>query len=334
MIAKTPKTQDNPTIDPAIQEIVRGRQKSIAELESLTLRLGHWGDTRARMEALGEKEGDRYRELSRRRDILIREHSRHPLPDTRPGPPAASPHGDAFADRMGKFPPGLVEWLFPWQEIATPFMAEGIATTPGAPLTSGGIGTLGLYLGGCAYGGNLVNGAHSSDVQWWLRNWTCTIPFLPAASNGTLHYRFAVDALCNLYRPSALGGSLMAFVTVGTSNDIVRKPLSGWRDAGWPINRPLPLAGFPSLDGSVLVDGTVRVARGQRAAIGLIVGMVVGVSQGAVPISWGNFGTRRWTFNRTVGPGDYGMIEYRFAADALVNAAEKLHALKLDLGNP
>jgi hypothetical protein len=28
------------------------------------------------------------------------------------------------------------------------------------------------------------------------------------------------------------------------------------------------------------------------------------------------------------------MIEYRFAADALVNAAEKLHALKLDLGNP
>jgi hypothetical protein len=212
--------------------------------------------------------------------------------------------------------------LFPWSVLELPYMTDGIYQGPGSSDATGDLVTAGLYAGGLAYGGSpggtlTENGGHE---RWWVRTWCNSAVFPPAPVTGRLYYRFAVDSECNIYRDPVQTGSIVEYVTLGTTGDISTAPpvdeWTDWRTVGWPINATLPLPG-PTLvlEGNVLVSDSIAVNAGDSAAIAFIYGTIISVASGLLQLLWGNFGTRVVKAGQTVDYRDYDKIEYRFEPD-------------------
>ena len=203
--------------------------------------------------------------------------------------------------------------LVPWcHDISVPTMAEGIDQTPGTPGTRGEIATGGLFSGGLGFGGTPEDdGTQDPNTEkWWIHNWNCQVDFPAASEDGVLSYRFTVDNDTNIYFAPANSGSVMAFVTLGTTSD-TGQAISNWNTVGWPTNVSLP-QNFLTTGGSVPVSGTISLKKGKTAALGLIFGVIVSVASGycqLMPTS--NFGTRlTLSQGQQVGPSDYGKIQY------------------------
>jgi hypothetical protein len=206
-----------------------------------------------------------------------------------------------------------ISHLVPWcHTISVPVMAEGINQTPGTPGTLGEIATAGLFSGGLGFGGTPEDdGVQAPNTEkWWIHNWNCQVEFPSASADGALSYRFTVDNNTNVYFAPANSGSVMTFVTLGTTSD-TNQTISNWSTVGWPTNIVLP-QNFLATGGSVPVSGTISLKKGKKAAIGLIFGVIVSVASGycqLMPTS--NFGTRlTLSQGQQVGPSDYGKIEY------------------------
>ena len=290
-----------------------------AEAERLSRRLSDLAALRDHLAYIGEDPDKAIpRMMARRNEVLklIRDH--HEKRDS-----VARPYGDTenitavaeFAGRtalLDRF--DFCGGFSPWLEQPTPYMTEGISENPGVPGTSGTIGTAGLFQGGCAYGGELSDTGehHPGDEKFWIHNWRDFIQLPPAPARSTLHYRFGVSAITNIYRAPVLSGSVMVFVTVGTTNDIT-VPITNWTTVGWPVQVTLPAEPPLYFGGEVPVTGKFDVGKGKTAAIGLILGVITSVNQGYVQFLWGNFGTHRpEPFPLDLNYEDYGRIEYRF----------------------
>lgn len=288
-----------------------------AEAERLSRRLSDLATLRDHFTYLGEDPEKGIRQLvARRNEVLQRVRERHDELTSAPGYDAVQDIAAVdHADRLAWFNRfDFCAAFSPWVEQPTPNMTEGISETPGVPGTSGEIGTAGLFQGGCAYGGELSDsGEHDpGDEKFWIHNWRDVIKLPPAPERSTLHYRFGVSAITNIYRAPVLSGSVMVFVTVGTTSDIA-VPITNWDTVGWPVMVTLPADPPLYFGGEVPVTGKFNVAKGKTAAIALILGVITSVNQGYVQFLWGNFGTHRPVpLPEDLNYEDYGRIEYRF----------------------
>lgn len=215
------------------------------------------------------------------------------------------------------------ELLRPWEILDLPYMYEGVNESPGGGAT-GSIATAGLYAGGLGFGGTLEPAG--SQEQWWIHSWRNSCVFPAAPYKGRLYYRFAVDTECHIYRAPVYSGSLMEFVTIGTTSDVASSPLdqwNTWRTVGWPVNESLPSANL-HLGGTVPVAGSIPVEAGKHAALGFIYGCIVSAAGGYVQFLWGNFGTRRTVpASSTVGYQDYDKVEFRFEPGWWLDAIDR-----------
>ena len=219
-----------------------------------------------------------------------------------------------------------ISWLLGWcSAIQVPVMAEGIDQTPGTPGTLGEIGTAGVFAGGLGFGGTPEDdGTQDPNTEkWWIHNWNSTVVFPAASSDGVISYNFAVDNNTIIYTAPANSGSVMVFVTIGTTSD-VNQPIANWGTVGWPTNVTLP-QGFLAAGGSVPVSGTIPVKKGQQAALGMIFGVIVSVASGyCMFLPTSNIAARLVPAQgQQIGPGDYGKIEYCFNPDWWIIALEQ-----------
>jgi hypothetical protein len=90
---------------------------------------------------------------------------------------------------------------------------------------------------------------------------------------------------------------------------------NGQQDSRFLLNASLP--GEHNLYGGTTFSGSIHVAAGHAAALGLILGAIVGVANGYVQLLWGIVDTGVVGASR---PGDYGQLEYRIIP-VLVNEA-------------
>jgi hypothetical protein len=214
--------------------------------------------------------------------------------------------------RMERLAASIGELLRPWEILDLPYMYEGINESPGGGAT-GSIATAGLYAGGLGFGGTLEPAG--SHEQWWIHNWRNSCVFPAAPYKGRLYYRFAVDTECHVYRAPVYSGSIMEFVTIGTTSDVASSPLdqwTTWQTVGWPVNESLPSTNL-NLGGSVPVAGSIPVEAGKHAALGFIYGCIISAAGGYVQLLWGNFGARRTLpASSTIGYQDYDKVEFRF----------------------
>ena len=137
---------------------------------------------------------------------------------------------DFAQQRLDRSVVSISDLLFPWAVLNLPYMTEGFYQTPGTPDTTGDLGTAGLYAGGIAYRGELIqDGSGGPAERWWVHTWRNSAVFPAAPSTGRLYYRFAVDAECNIYRDPVVGGSVRSYVTIGTTGDISSAPVDEWQ---------------------------------------------------------------------------------------------------------
>ncbi|HTA96748.1 MAG TPA: hypothetical protein VK730_03805 [Solirubrobacteraceae bacterium] len=233
---------------------------------------------------------------------------------------------DIVQQRLDQVVLGIGDLLFPWSVMELPYMAEGIHQSPGAPHTTGEIGTAGLFAGGCAYGGTITQDGEGEREPWWVHTWVNSAVFPEAPATGRLYYRFFVSSECNIYRAPVVAGCIREYVTIGTAGDVSTSPpvdqWTTWQTVGWPIEQTLPLPPLElELSGGVLVTGSIPVAAGENPAIAFIYGTAITITDGLLQLLWGNFGT-----SRVVAPAgtpeyrDYDKIEYRFEPDWWISA--------------
>jgi hypothetical protein len=208
--------------------------------------------------------------------------------------------------------------LFGWcSTIQVPVMAEGINETPGTPGTRNEIVTAGVFAGGLGFSGTPEDDGTQdpNSEKWWIHNWNSTIVFPAAFSDGAISYNFAVDNDTIIYTAPANSGSVRVFVTAGTTSD-VNQPIANWGTVGWPTDVALP-KGFLTAGGSVPVSGTIQVKKGQKAALGLIFGVIVSVASGyCMFLPTSNIAVRLVpTQGQGIGPTLFGKIEYCFHPD-------------------
>lgn len=224
----------------------------------------------------------------------------------------------------------IADLLSPWSKLKICILEEHYNEVPIGPRVSGNIETTGLSRGGVIYGTSsegLVNYNQSNQDPigggWWIRNWTCTTVFPAAPYLANLYYRFTVDSEANLYHQSMRSGTIFDWVTLAESNDST-KPLSHYHQYGWGLNSALPVSGFPSLRASQDVTGSIRVAKGKHAALGLLYGVGINVAGGRLHLAWANMGTRvTLPSSSVIKAYHYGKIEYRFEPVWLVEAVSR-----------
>jgi hypothetical protein len=219
----------------------------------------------------------------------------------------------------------VLDLLVPWQKLPVPFMTEGVEQEPGVPGTSGGIGTAALDVGIAAYAGTMEDDGTQNplDPKFWIHTWRCIIPFLPAPALGWFSYRCGVSALATMYQDSMLSGSLTEFVTVGTTKDTLQ-PITNWNTVGWPVNATLP-SNTLEFGGDVPITGSLLLGQGERAALGVIVGVVASVASGYIQFLSGSLNIHLVLPPGDPGkPTDYGLIEYRFVPRPVFEAVESI----------
>lgn len=223
----------------------------------------------------------------------------------------------------------LGPFFVPWTQGIWPYFSEGIDQTPGAG-TSGQIYTQQLFPGGLGFSApDVTDDGIVPGGGWWIHNWTCSYVFPPAEFTGQLYYRFAVDTSCQIYNAPGNSGSIMEFVTVGATPDVLTlSPFdpSAVVISGFPVNVNLP-SGFQFIDtASFPVESYIPVKAGKRAAVALICGVILNVANGYIQIGWGNFGARLKN-PPSLGPDAYDKLEYRFEPDWWIKAiSERLIA--------
>jgi hypothetical protein len=225
---------------------------------------------------------------------------------------------DLRAFPLDKLVMALGPFFSPWTQGIWPYFSEGIDQTPGAAGTSGKIYTQQLFPGGLGFSApDVTDDGNVSGGGWWIHNWTCSFVFPPAPFNGRLYYRFSVDTSCQIYNAPGNTGSIMEFVTVGATSDVLT--LSPFDTnavvvSGFPVNANLP-SGFQFIDAARFpVESYIAVQAGKSAAIGLICGAILNVADGYIQIGWGNFGARLEN-PPLLGPDVYDKLEYRFESD-------------------
>jgi hypothetical protein len=209
-------------------------------------------------------------------------------------------------DRLTATVNSIGDQLWPWSILELPTMVEGINQIPTSD-TSGQIGTAGLFQGTGAWGGTLEG--WSTEQQWWVHTWTCTAVLPPARGQGTFSYRFGASCDAMVYRTDG-AVSLTSYITVGTTSD-VSTPITNWQTVYWPFNvfftSPEPT--FEDSGGGPVI-GSINVVGGQTAAITVIFGVVVSISEGLVmflPDSVFGMGLLGQS-----GSAAWGKIQYRF----------------------
>lgn len=212
----------------------------------------------------------------------------------------------------------LGPFFTPWTQGIWPYFSEGIDQTPGVAGTNGQIYTQQLFPGGLGFSApDVTDDGKVLGGGWWIHNWTCSYVFPPAPFNGRLYYRFAVDTSCQIYDAPGNSGSIMEFVTVGATSDVLTlSPFDSGAVvvSGFPVNVSLP-SGFQFIDtASFPVESYIAVESGKTGAIGLICGVILNVADGYIEIGWGNFGARLET-PPSLGPDAYDKLEYRFESD-------------------
>ncbi len=262
-----------------------------AEFKSLTERLNKMTAFRLQLEHSGEESKVYLQQLMERRTELLQRLRASTIRAQRPI--------DANPIIVTQ-----LTYLFPfWTVLSVPVMTEGISETPGVPGTSGEIDTEDLFQGGLAFGGMPEDDGTQNPYteKWWIHNWDCSIVFPPAQETGTLFYRFSVSNETHIYLDPVYSGSVRAFVTVGTTND-VSQPIQNWNTVGWPVDVTLPSSTL-NFYNDVPITGEIAVAQGQVPAVGLIFGVIVSVASGYVQFLWGNFGTHlTLPAGQTLGP--------------------------------
>lgn len=168
--------------------------------------------------------------------------------------------------------------LWPWSIFELPTMVEGINQIPSSN-TSGQIATAGLFQGTGAWGGTLEGWA--TEQQWWVHTWTCTAVLPSARSQGTVSYRFGANCDAMVLRTDG-AVTLISYITLGTTSD-VSTPISNWQTVGWPFDvfftSPEPTF---EIGGGAPIVGSINVSAGQTAAITVIFGVIVAISEGLV----------------------------------------------------
>jgi len=213
-----------------------------------------------------------------------------------------------------------------WKNLSTPIMHEGISKSPEIPGTHGEIMTTGLYSGGCAYSGTLADDGLQEpyNPKFWIHNWQGLIAFPPAPETVKLSYRFTVSAELHLYLAPVITGTIMSFVTLGTTNDI-SKDIVNWTPIGWPINTTLPLSTGLNFFGEIPISGNILLEKGQTAGVGIIFGSIISAADGFIQIIWGNFGTHLTLHpGIPLGASAYGLIQYRFDRLEVINSLHKI----------
>jgi hypothetical protein len=219
-------------------------------------------------------------------------------------------------DRLTATVINIGDQLWPWSILQLPTMAEGINQNPTAPNTSGEIATTGLFQGSGAWGGTLE--ASATEQQWWVHTWICTAILPSAGSQGTVSYWFGANCEAMIYRTDG-DVSLTSYITVGTTSD-ASTPITNWQTVDWPFNvfftSPEPAA---DIGGGIPIVGDIKVNAGQAAAIAVIFGMVVSISEGLVmflPDSVFGMGLLGQS-----GYAAWGKIQYRFNPQWVIEGA-------------
>ena len=221
--------------------------------------------------------------LARRRKLLGRA--------GKPLPTRLTPHSPGDRE-LGI---GITDRLWPWTVMNLPYMYDGIYEEPGIASTSGGISS-GLSAGNVSFGANPMDsgGTNPHVEKWWIRNWRNSVVFPDAPHSGHLAYRFTVDSDYTVYRAPVYSGLARQFVTLGSTSSVISSPVAewtNWHTVGWILDATFPNE-ENAFGGALPVIGSIPVDKGQRAALGFIYGMVMGVASGYFQ-SWGSIGTRR-----------------------------------------
>ena len=198
----------------------------------------------------------------------------------------------------------------------TPLATVGLTQTPHTSDTGGtGIGA-DIYEGSLALGGEIWNAG--TEEQWWVNTWECMAPFPSTPSDFTnsasLSYRFNVGASLALYRQDVVSGSANVYVTVATTNDLNSHPIDFNQPASsdFAIVATLPTSNVPPIvSGSVNVTGTIPLIPGGTPAIGILMGLVIGVAAGDVQIIAGEYSGFSLAPPDAAMSSDLGKIEYR-----------------------
>ncbi len=248
-------------------------------------------------EAYGRRLGQQYAELSR----IIRQ----PVQLAKPGlSPVLAATLNQLADIFG--------W---WVKIATPPLSVALVQTPTGPDAGGTFGAdiiNGNYL---AFGGDMYAGTLE---QWWVFTWQTTVQF-PTTSpelvgTASLAYRFNVPASLMFYHQDVLAGSVHAYVTVATTNDINSRPIDFTHPTSsqFAIAATLPAPGIPPMvGGTAQVTGSIPLMAGGTPAVGILLGMIMSVANGSALVNPAENSFMYIVPPDATMPTDIGKIEYR-----------------------
>jgi hypothetical protein len=139
------------------------------------------------------------------------------------------------------------------------------------------------------------------------------VVFPPAPSDGVVSFSFVVDCGVHIIQAPAHVGYLGTPVSMLTTSDAASQPLSNWTLVGWPTNISLPQASYNS-DGSLPVSGAIAVKAGQKPAVALFCGVIVGLASGfcSFGVAQDSYFYTRLASGQQPWPIDYGFIEYCF----------------------
>jgi hypothetical protein len=156
-----------------------------------------------------------------------------------------------------------------------------------------------------------------------------SLPATPAnlSAPASLSYRFNIGASVNFYRQDVVTGSVNAYATVATTGDVANRPIdfNNYASSDFAIFTALPTSKVPPiLGGTVKVSGAIPLVPGRTLAIGIVVGLIISVTQGEVMILPGEYSSITLAPPDATMPTDLGKIEYRRDPPSWVEAVAKM----------
>jgi hypothetical protein len=200
----------------------------------------------------------------------------------------------------------------PWQTVAAPTATVGLVEKPTSSKTSGDVNGI-LSPGYIIPYADIFNSG--SQEQWWVNTWRYIIPFpVTPTGPGRLAYRFYVQAGLQLFQQNFLSGSVHAYATVATTNDLAGHPIDFTHPTSstFAIFEDLPSSEVPPLlTGYVAVNGHIDLVAGKTPAIGILCGLIFSVANGELRVLPGYYSYLFLTNPDTKTDADIGKIEYR-----------------------
>ena len=315
----------NPTIPVAGQASAQPQtsgavQRTLQEVQHARLasRLRELGSTRDTIRALGV-DPEQYASGLAKQYAELSQKLRDPAPrQAKSLPPRVAKLLDLFADVFN-----------PWQTVLAPNATAGLVQVPPSSKAGGTIGA-DIFQGDIAVGGEIY--AIGADEQWWVNTWQYVVPF-PAPSSafpnpGSLSYRFTVGSSFDFYRQDLVSGSVHLYATVFTTNDMANHPIQFTQppvSSDFLINATLPVPDVPPfLYGGAQINGTIALVPGGTPAIGILIGLIFSVVNGAVQFFPGETGEILLANPDATAPTDIGLVEYRRDQRFWVDAVSQL----------